>query len=441
MKYCQTRILLTFAFIFCGVANVFAAASGNVRLETPDAATVGMGSANVGDADRPSAVYYNPAGLTQIDNAQLSVGMTVLQPQINYKSPSGDEVQSRKNTYVFPHVYFTSPVVKNKFYIGVGENSNWGSGNEWAGDSISTFTRYSMTHSEFENKDALLTGAYKITDQWSVGVGIDNDDSKIEKSKKLKQGGIGDDAGVQLKAKDNAWGYRLSTMFKLNNQHQFGLMYRSAIHHKYEGKLYFDGLNDNGNIFGAGVGYQTVFGGSSFETKATQKFTLPQSVVLGYSFKPTTKWKVNFDLEWLDWSSVKQSAINFPDVTDSTQSLVLAANNPQSKDWRSVWSESIGVQYSATDYLRLRAGYAYHQTPIAKDSNWDTTYPDNNSHSFTAGLGFDLNPHLTLDLAYVGDLYETRKVETSQDSTFGANLSGEYEQFVNLGLATLTYKF
>ena len=100
-----------------------------------------------------------------------------------------------------------------------------------------------------------------------------------------------------------------------------------VLQERYEGKLYFDNLNNVTPVFGASGGYSDVFG-TSFETKAIQKFTLPQIVVLGYSFKPTNKWTINFDLEWQDWSNNEQGLVSFPDV-NGTQASILSTNNPQ----------------------------------------------------------------------------------------------------------------
>ena len=54
-----------FLMVFFG-QNAFAAGSGAYRIETPDAGAFGMGSAFVGEADTPAAVYYNPAGINQM---------------------------------------------------------------------------------------------------------------------------------------------------------------------------------------------------------------------------------------------------------------------------------------------------------------------------------------------------------------------------------------
>ncbi len=426
------------------LANSFAGDSGVMKLTLPDAAAVGMGTAFTGEADRPSAVYYNPAGIVQVGRA-FSAGVTTVLPQLDYKSPSGETVQARRTNFTFPHVYFTTPLVDNKFYIGIGENSNFGAGYSWSSDvlggSTNPFTRYSMVHDEFVNQDIMLVGAYKVNDQLSFGVGAIDDNSRIEKQKKLFQSGANDDGDSQLKARDNAWGYSLSSLFKINEQHQVGLTYKSPIQHTYKGKLYLNELNNNGNPFGlgAGVGWQAIFGGTSFETNASYKVTMPQSVTLGYSFKPSNKLIINFDLEWTDWSRTEQSIISFPDA-NTNQALILATNNPQSRDWKSVWSEALGAEYAATDSLRLRLGYVHHQSPIGNDT-WDTSFPDATSNSVTTGFGYDLTQSLVLDFAYVAVFYDTRKVSNTVDSGFGANLNGTYDQFVNISTATLTYKF
>ena len=169
MSFLRSVILGSVLIGLVGVGNAVAGSSGVIRIETPDAAVVGKGDAFVGEANRPSAVYFNPAGIVQMDSAQLSAGVTFLQPQINYTAPSGEKLQMIRNTFIFPHVYVTTPVA-NKFYVGIGENSNWGAGNSWSPDSLSTFTRYSMIHDEFDNQDIMFVGAYKVNDQLSFGV-------------------------------------------------------------------------------------------------------------------------------------------------------------------------------------------------------------------------------------------------------------------------------
>ncbi len=413
--------------LFLFLSKSFAAGSGAFRVETPDAGAAGKGYAFVGEANTPAAIYYNPAGLTQIKSAEVSVGTSLIAPQPDYKNFSGDVTQMRRNKFYIPHLYAAVPI-GNKLSFGFGATSYFGLGTEWAQDSN---LRYNATESDIENKDFMLSAAYQVNDQWSFAISADNDDSKVNKEKKLQQSG-GADGNFQLKAKDNAWGYRLATMFKLNDRHQFGLMYRSRINHVYEGKAYLDDLNNSGSF------YQTIFGGTSFETKVTEKLTLPQSVVLGYSFKPTNKWTFNVDVEWMDWSSIKQDALNWPDLDPAGNPFAVLNNgNPSARDWKSVWSEAIGAEYAATDRLRLRGGYYRHSSPIPQRT-FQPSLPDSASHGVTTGLGFDLNKAVTLDLAYSALFYENRTVTGSEE---GTSIDGTYKQFMNIASMTLTYKF
>jgi len=407
--------------------NAFAVWSGVFRVETSDAGAFGKGSAFAGEADTPAAVYYNPAGLNQIKTIEISAGTAFIGPQADYEKLSGDTVRMRRDTFWIPNVYAVVPINK-KLAVGVGATSYFGLGTNWPGDSQ---LRYDTTKASIMDQDYMLTASYKITDQWSFAAGPDNDFSKANEDKKLAQGS-GTDGNFKLKANDDAWGYRIATMYKLNDQHQFGLMYRSRFNHTYTGNVFLNNLDNSSTL------YQTIFGGTSYRTKVTDKFTLPQSVVLGYSFKPNHKWTFNFDLEWMDWSSVKHEILNFPDESNATRLAVLTAGNPINHDWNSSWSEAIGAEYAVNDRLRLRGGYYHHVSPI-QVNNWDPKIPDADSHGITTGFGYDLNSHLTIDIAYSALLYEPRKINNTLGSPGSVN--GKYTQFVNLGLVTLTYKF
>ena len=96
-------------------------------------------------------------------------------------------------------------------------------------------------------------------------------------------------------------------MFKINDQNQVGLMYRSRINHNYLGKI---SINNIGPHYQAAIHWAL-----HFITNVEEKSVLPQSVVMGYSFKPTTKWTINADLEWMDWSSTKYQTLTFPGAT------------------------------------------------------------------------------------------------------------------------------
>ena len=404
--------------------NAFATDNGVFKLELPDAAAVGMGGAFTGEADRPSAVYFNPAGITQIDSIEESAGLTWAQPQVKFESANNTgDAKERTENFIFPDFFVTVPLIKDKLYLGLGESSDFGGGNEWEANS---FSQYATVKDSITNKDYRIAAAYKINDQWSIGAGVVNDESQFEHDQAINQGPAGN-GDTSFKATDDSWGFNLATMYRLNAQNQFGLDYKSPIHHNYDGTEYFNNL-----YTGGGLG--NILGGASVSTEAVQKLTLPQSVTLGYSLKPTSKWTINFDLEWTDWSQYKKQTTFYPNLSSFQTSFL---PGPQTRDWTSVWSESVGVQYSVTDKLRVRTGYQHHQTPIPQ-SNFDTEFPDSDSNAITLGIGYDIASRLTIDIAYVADYEVSRKVVTNIDSPY---LNGKYSEFINVATMQLTYKF
>jgi long-chain fatty acid transport protein len=50
------------------------------------AKTVAMGGAFTAQADDPTAVFYNPAGITQLEGNQVSVGVSMIRPYIKFQS-------------------------------------------------------------------------------------------------------------------------------------------------------------------------------------------------------------------------------------------------------------------------------------------------------------------------------------------------------------------
>ena len=399
-----------FVMVFLCLINkvALAAGSGAFRDETVDAQTLSMGNAFAGEANTPAAVYYNPAGLNQINSTTITLSDAVIAPRADFKSSTGDDIQMRNHEYDVPAFYAVVPIIKNKFTIGIGSGSYWGLGTDWANDSA---VRYAATQNNLTNIDSMITGSYQVTNQWSLAVGVGNDYTKADENLNFPNSALDSsiyhvtvgDIHQELKATDDAWGYRLATMFKINDQNQVGLMYRSPIAHKYSGNAYIDNI---------GPTYSNALfsGATSYETKVTEKLVLPQSVVLGYSLKPTDKWTVNLDLEWMDWASIKQELHSFPDAPSYLSSF-LNTGNPLVHDWSSSWSEGIGTEYKLTDRFRLRAGF-YHHGTVGPNEYFDPAMPDLQAFGVTGGFGYDLTKNLTIDVGYSAQFFRARKIDT-----------------------------
>jgi len=408
-----------------------ASGSGGVRIYGADSEAMGKAGAFVAEADNASAVYYNPAGLTQLKESQASFSLPWLNVFVDHTNASGVETQMRRTSVPLPSMYYTHNFGLDRMNFGVGARPNYGAGTDWAPDS---FSGYVATKTDMENLDYLITGAMQVTDNLSFGIGFDVVDAKLSQNKNLNQL-PGSDAQAQLKFSDVAWSYSLSTLYKFNEQHQIGLQYKSQPDMKLEGKTYLHGLSDAG-----ATPLATIFGGSTYSTDVEWDVDLPQSLVLGYSYQPNDQWRVNLDVEWTDWSVIEQEVINFPSESDATRLTVLDAATRLPLDWHGSFAYSLGTEYQYNEQTRLRAGYFFHESPIPEE-NFNTFLPDSQSHGVSLGFGYDINDSMVLDLAWNGVFFKDRKIDNAVGASSGASIDGTYEEYMNIAYAGFTYKF
>ena len=76
------------------------------RLPNQDPEAIARGDAEAATADNPSAIYYNPAGITQLEGQNVRVGLYVISPGEKYTSPSG--VTATANSDPNPSPRYTS---------------------------------------------------------------------------------------------------------------------------------------------------------------------------------------------------------------------------------------------------------------------------------------------------------------------------------------------
>jgi long-chain fatty acid transport protein len=412
------------------ISLAYGAGAGGFKVEIPDAAVFGKGSAFVGEANSPAAIHYNPAGITQLKgDTYMSLGDATINPFAKHTSASGVETQARINTIHVPHFYATEDFGLDRFNFGIGTGSSFGSITDWAPDSS---LRYVATRSEITNIDLNLVAAYEVLENLSVAVGYKATDSHVNKHKKLLQdAGAFADADFNLKGKDIGHGYTLSGHYRLNEKHGFGVQYKSEMQLRYRGETHLDGMLGT---------YAAVFGGDHFSIDTDVDLELPKSVIAGYSYRPSDRWVFNFDVEWTDWSSVEHEKLVYKDPLTVNQAAVLNTGNPVPRDWDNVWSFAIGAEHKLTDAIALRGGYYYHQNAIP-DGTVDNAVADSNSHGITGGVGYDFTENVTLDLAYSALIFEKRDVNNTVGALFGGDIDGEYKQWISLGLATLTWKY
>src|SRR5512141_2677713 len=82
----QTRWKVAISLTILGFLRADTQAVG-FRLPNQDPEAIARGNAFVATADNPSAIYYNPAGITQLEGNNLRAGIYFVSAGIDYTSP------------------------------------------------------------------------------------------------------------------------------------------------------------------------------------------------------------------------------------------------------------------------------------------------------------------------------------------------------------------
>src|SRR3989442_9069568 len=122
---------LSFAAAILGLACFDALGLGS-RIPNQDAAAIARGNAFVATADNPSAMYYNPAGISQLEGQNVQAGsLFYLNIYADYVSPSGEKTKNITKIIPVPQLGYTLTLKDMPFSFGLGVYAPFGLGMEW----------------------------------------------------------------------------------------------------------------------------------------------------------------------------------------------------------------------------------------------------------------------------------------------------------------------
>lgn len=372
--------LLLSAFMVCGSA-VSASAEGFALFEW-SARGNALGGAMVARADDASAVAFNPAGITQLPGTHLMGGMSGIVPSgklTTYNSATGvgSDTDIQDNYWLIPHGYATQQL-NDDLWLGMGMYTRFGLGVDYPEDWAGKYYMYTVGLKTVSFTPNL---AYKVTDKLSVAAGPEIMALKFNTSKKVPAlGGPFQENDMSLEGTSFGLGLNAGLHYKFDDQWSAGISYKSQIKHRVEGEA------DFANQYGAPLA-----AGSRFlDSGVHGTIVLPDEILFGMLFKPTPKLGIEVGGVWTRWSTYR--SMNF--YLDDPSGLVSKAP----KKWRDAWRFNLGVEYALLDWMDVRAGYTYDQSPIHEDYP-DYMVPSNDRQMYSTGVGFKWDAW-TLDLSY-----------------------------------------
>ncbi len=426
----KKRLLCTaVAAMVAGTAGTSFAAGFKVAEQ--GAKATGMANAFAAQADDPSALAYNPAGIAFLKGAQIQVGgINMLVPQTEFSGTtklSGTTTVNEKanrDIFIAPTVYATTSLESLPLSLGLGINSFHPLAKRWDASSAFRDSAYEISIKPINFQP---TVAYRFDDlNLSMAAGADITYAQVSMQKMVytqlppAMGGSYAELGtLGADATGTGYGFNLGLLWKPVTSLSFGAAYRSQI------KLDLDG--DANYLATTALGASPTLGlAKTVKTSASTEITLPDALTLAVAYKPTEKLTLEFDAERTGWSSFDKLELKF------SSGLAAFNNKPDAKNWKDVWAYRFGTNYAASKNLDLRAGYSFDRNPVP-DSTLGAELPDSDRHSFSLGTGIH-NDLGSLDLGYMWVHWLDRTVSNEKQS-------GTFKSDAHILGASVTLKF
>ena len=382
------------AIVLFAVASAHAAA---FDLPDQDAFVIGRGMAFVATADNPAAIYYNPAGITQLEGNNLRAGIYGIYLDPGYKSPStGQTFDNQFKYHAIPQFYYTYGRTNWPVSFGLGAYSPFGLGVIWPQN---TGFRTVATEGKLFTETINPVMAIKLLRTLSIGGGVMVNYAKI----KLQQGVTPIPGNDSFQFEGDGWdvGYNLGLLWQPIEKISFGATFHSSAT-----------MNFNGQTKTVLPPYYP--GTSPHSSPANADWAFPLKAIFGISYRPTPKWNLEFDADYTAWSALETVNLN-----QSSPPFFMHSPVPITLNWESSWYFEWGATRYFDNGWHVSAGYIFNENSVP-DANYTPLVADLDRHFFSVGVGHK-GRSFDFDIAYQFGYGPTRTVSGATGSSTPAN--------------------
>ena len=339
----------------------------------------------------PAAVYFNPAGITELAKTQLMVGSAMVDQKTHFQSSTTSEsAQTNNLIQLIPHLYLThrfEPINNKNIAFGLGIYRPVGVDFEWP-DSWQG--RFGVIEKKTTFTIISPIVAFEASDKLSLAAGLQIADIRAHVRQSLQIPGIVPESVlVAENGRAQTWGWRAGLQYKFSDTISTRLQYASALRTPITGHGRF-------------VGPASAF---FADTKLESAVNVPDVALAGISIRLTPQWKISTDVVWQNGSMAKASPLTFETTANSPlpQSML---NLPGPRNWHDTFSMGLGLEYKLSPQITLRGGYFRHETPVP-DETLTPGFFDARAQTFSIGSGYRWN-RFTFDIAYTRSISQSR---------------------------------
>lgn len=375
----------------------------------------GLGNAYAGSAavaENASTIFYNPAGMTQLQAHEISAGISLVKPSFKFQDQgssvgalAGSGTGGDGGTLgVLPNAYLSYALDKD-LYLGLGVGAPFGLMTEYDSPWLGAAQSTSFDIKTYNVNPSL---AYRVNEKVSLGAGFNWQRIEAEYVRRVAVSNATTAATpLTMTLDDNAWGWNVGALFTLSPATKIGVSYRSSVKYDLTGK----------------IDVATPLAALSSGAKAGLE--LPDTFILSATQQLSDRWQVLGDLSWTGWSSIPKIDVirtSGPQTGNIAQTL--------ESNFRDTWRIALGGTYKYSDSVHLKLGTAYDQTPVKGAPTRLVALPDNNRLWLSLGAQWQSSKDSTLDVGVAHLIMKDAPIDNNQLSTPTGNrgrVTGTFE--------------
>ncbi len=398
-----------------------------------------MGNAFAGSAATAydaTTIFSNPAGLALLKDTSVVGSFFAVFPTVQFKNQGstvatgaallGGNSGDAGVDIAIPNLY-TAWSVSDRVKLGLGINVPFGLATSYDKDWVG---RYQAVESKLTTMNINPTIAAKLSDNFSVGAGLNIQYAEATLSNAIDFGAIGAsqrlplrpqqaDGFVKVTGSDWSVGYNLGIMYEPSKTTRIGLSYRSPIRQDIRGNADFTvpAMPAAGYAYASPL---TARGGFT-DTGAKAVLNLPDTLSLAVYQEVNPRVSLVGDVTWTNWSRFKELRVQFdnPNQPDSVQP----------ENWQDTYRVGVGVNYAVNDKLTLRTGVSYDPSPIKDEFN-TPRLPGGDRTLVGVGATYKPSKSFNLDIGYTHIFADSSSI--NQTNSTGDTLRGEFDSSVDI---------
>ncbi len=405
-----------------------------------------------------SSMFINPATLSTLQENQGYIGANEIFPHV---SMSNATAVHTVNIPGFPASSISAPVqgqnyqnnvapsafvpdgyvglrINDKVVAGLSFNAPYGLKSAYSQNSV---LRFAAVYSSVKTIDITPALSYAITDQLSVGAGM-----QFQYMKAIFSNFDGPYTGVapidsliasnfptSLGGYSWGYGYTLGALYSPDKKTRLGIGFRSRVR---------EGLKGNGQQYVSPGGVVPAPSQNflfNAQTPVSAQVTTPDILTFSAA-RDIGQWTVKASGQVNFWDVFNQLSINMP--------AAFATNSTIQTQWKNAWFGAVGAEYHKSPTWTFRGGVAYDESPTTAFR--DPRIPDSDRVWLNVGATYKVNKHISIDGAYAHIFTRDQTVNIIQASGSSATstvplevnqVSANYQSSVDIVALALRYRF